>query len=274
MKTPETYEGPRRLILEDPAVLIGCCAVRLPLCQPAACAADYPFGLAFRPASDLRRLPTFRRRLPTQPPTLIGVRSNGPFQPIRGLRRRPIFRFALRSISGLRLRPTLRPSLPDDLRLAPPINPPAPPLDRPATCAACRSFGHAFRRTSSLRLRSIFRLDLPANLQLAPSFDLPALPLNLTSDSHRSLHRRLRLAPTSGLRLRSTLGCALGPASDRRRAPTFQLCLPDGLRLAPTANLPALPSKQLPTHANCCVLGAAVRSTYDLRHRSTVRPCL
>ena len=225
MKTPETYEGPRRLILEDPAVLIGCCAVRLPLCQPAACAADYPFGLAFRPASDLRRLPTFRRRLPTQPPTLIGVRSNGPFQPIYGLRRRPIFRFALRSISGL-------------------------------------------------RLRSIFRLDLPADLQLAPSFDLPALPLNLTSDSHRSLHRRLRLVPTSGLRLRSTLGCAFGPASDRRRVPTFQLCLPDGLRLAPTANLPALPSKQLPTHANCCALGAAVRSTFDLRHRSSVRPCL
>src|SRR5208283_3788052 len=157
MKTPETYEGPRRLILEDPAVLIGCCAVRLPLGQPAACAADYPFGLAFRPASDLRRLPTFRRRLPTQPPTLIGVRSNGPFQPIRGLRRRPVFRFALRPISGLRLRPTLRPSLPDDLRLAPPIDPPAPPLDRPATRAACRSFGHAFQPTSSLRLRSTFQ---------------------------------------------------------------------------------------------------------------------
>ena len=168
MKTPETYEGPRRLILEDPAVLIGCCAFRLPLGQPAACAADLPLRPRFpinrrlssatnlrrlptcadcplSPTADLRRLPTFRRRLPTQPPTHIGVRSNGPFQPIRGLRRRPIFRFAIRSISGLRLRPTLRPSLPVDLRLAPPIDFPAPPFDRPATFAACRSSGHALR---------------------------------------------------------------------------------------------------------------------------------
>ena len=112
MKTPETYEGPRRLILEDPAVLIGCCAVRLPLGQPAACAADYPFGLAFRPAADLRRLPTFRRRLPTQPPTLIGVRSTA--------------------------------SLPADLRLAPSTDPPAQPSGRPATCAADRPSGPAF----------------------------------------------------------------------------------------------------------------------------------
>ena len=226
------------------------------------------------PTADLRRLPTFRRRLPTQPPTLIGVRSNGPFQPIRSLRRRPIFRFAIRSISGLRLRPTLRPSFPNDLRLAPPIDPrlrlltgprlappadpSAMPSDEPPACAFDPSSGSTFQSTSSLRLR----------------FNLPALPLNLTSDSHRSLHRRLRLVPTSGLRLRSTLGCAFGPASDRRRVPTFQLCLPDGLRLAPTANLPALPSKQLPTPVNCCALGAAVRSTVDLRHRSTVRPCL
>jgi hypothetical protein len=50
---------------EELAVLIGCCAFRLPLGQPATRAAVRPFGLAFRSASDLRRLPTFRRRLPT-----------------------------------------------------------------------------------------------------------------------------------------------------------------------------------------------------------------
>ncbi len=209
------------------------------------------------PTADLRRLPTFRRRLPTQPPTLIGVRSNGPFQPIRGLRRRPIFRFALRSISGLRLRPTLRPSLPDDLRLAPPIDPPAPPLDRPATCAACRSFGHALRRTSSLRLRSIFRLDLPADLQLAPSFDLPALPLNLTSDSHRSLH------PTAP------------PCANQRLAPPVNpwLCLRASLRPSPGANLPALPSRWPPACADCQPSGSALEATSDSRQLLRSRRC-
>ena len=297
MKTPETYEGPRRLILEDPAVLIGCCAVRLPLGQPAACAADYPFGLAFGSTADSHRLPTrvgcqlaptadFRR-----PPTCVGCQPSGvafqlnlrlssasdPTAPSNrsaacaadqssGLPsdRSPACAFdrpsgpAFRTTCDLRRRSTLRLRLLTGPRLAPPADPSAMPSDEPPACAFDPSSGSTFQSTSSLRLR----------------FDLPALPLNLTSDSHRSLHRRLRLVPTSGLRLRSTLGCAFGPASDRRRVPTFQLCLPDGLRLAPTANLPALPSKQLPTPVNCCALGAAVRSTVDLRHRSTVRPCL
>jgi len=82
------------------------------------------------PTADLRRLPTFRRRLPTQPPTDIGCQIQRP---------------AILLISGLRLRPTLRPNLPANPQLALPPDLPAPPFDRPATVAACRSSGHAFR---------------------------------------------------------------------------------------------------------------------------------
>jgi len=81
--------------------------------------------------------------------------------------------------TGLQLSPStiFRPNLPVDPRLASPINLPAPPSYRPATCAACRSSGHAFQPTSSLRLRSIFQLDLPANLiDLRLLVNLPALP--------------------------------------------------------------------------------------------------
>jgi hypothetical protein len=264
MKTPETYEGPRRLILEDPAVLIGCCAVRLPLGQPAACAADYPFGLAFRSTAGSHRLPNcvgcqlaptadFRRL-----PTCVGCQPSGvAFQLNLRLSSASDPRPAFLSTSGLRLRPTLRPNLPDDLQLAPPIDPPAPPLDRPATCAACRSFGHALRRTSSLRLRSIFRLDLPADLQLAPSFDLPALPLNLTSDSHRSLH------PTAP------------PCADQRLAPPVNpwLCLRASLRPSPGASLPALPSKWPPACADCQPSGSALEATSDSRQLLRSRRC-
>jgi hypothetical protein len=115
---------------EELAVLIGCCAFRLPRGHPATCAANQPFGLAFRLTADLRRLPILRRRLPTQPPTEY---------------RHQIQRPAIRLISGLRLRPTLRPNLPANPRLAPPTDFPAPPFDRRATVAACRPSGHAFR---------------------------------------------------------------------------------------------------------------------------------
>jgi len=165
---------------------------------------------------------------------------------------------AFLSTCGLRRRPTLRPRLLTGLRLAPPADRSAMPSNEPPACAFDPSSGSTFQPTSSLRLRSTFR---------------PCLRTQPPTLIGRCI-RRLRLVPTSGLRLRSTLGCAFGPASDRRRVPTFQLCLPDGLRLAPTANLPALPTKQLPTPVNCCALGAVVRSTVDLRHRSSARPCL
>jgi hypothetical protein len=147
---------------EELAVLIGCCAFRLPRGHPATCAANQPFGLAFRLTADLRRLPILRRRLPTQPPTEYRRQIQRPaIRSVCDLRHRPIFRLALRStsnlrwrptirqpfrfIANLRWRPTLRPNHPANPRLAPPTDLPAPPFDRPATVAACRSTGHAFR---------------------------------------------------------------------------------------------------------------------------------
>ncbi len=158
-KTPETW-GLWRLILEGLAVLIECCAFRLPSGLLPVCTGDRPFSLAFQLTFDSRPRSTFRRCLPTQPPTLIGCQ---------------ILWLALRSVSSLRLEPTLRLNLPAYLRLASPINLPALPLHRPATFAACRSSGHAFRLTSSFRLRSIFQLNLPIDLDSRP-INLPVLP--------------------------------------------------------------------------------------------------
>jgi hypothetical protein len=196
MKTPETYEGPRRLILEDPAVLIGCCAVRLPLGQPAACAADYPFGLAFRSTADSHRLPTCVgcqlaptadfRRLPTcvgcQPSGVafqLNLRLSSASDPTAPSNRStacaadqssslpsdrsPACAFdrpsgpAFRTTCGLRRRPTLRPRLLTGPRLAPPADPSAMPSDEPPACAFDPSSGPTFQPTSSLRLRSTFR---------------------------------------------------------------------------------------------------------------------
>jgi hypothetical protein len=147
MKTPETYEDPRRLILEDPAVLIGCCAVRLPLGQPAACAADYPFGLAFGSTADSHRLPTcvgcqlaptadFRRL-----PTCVGCQPSG-------------VAFQL----NLRLSSASDPTAPSNRSTAYAANQSSGlPSDQSPACAFDPSSGSTFQPTSSLRLRSTFR---------------------------------------------------------------------------------------------------------------------
>jgi len=212
-----------------------------------------PIGLRLASIASLPALPSnstsdsHRRQIHGQPscrsPACAFDRPSGP---------------AFLSTCGLRRRPTLRPRLLTGLRLAPPADPSAMPSDEPPACAFDPSSSSTFQPASSFRLRPTFRSCLRTQ------------PPTLIGRCIRGL----RLVPTGGLRLQSTFGCAFGPATDRRRVPTFQLRLPDGLRLAPTANLPALPSKQLPTHANRFALGAAVRSTVDLRHRSTVRPCL
>jgi hypothetical protein len=77
-----------------------------------------------------------------------------------------------------------------------------------------------------LRRRSILRLNRCANHQLALLADPPIEPLCQP------------LACASG----RPSGCAFQSASGFRRLPTFQLRLPDGLRLSPIANLPALPT--------------------------------
>jgi len=200
--------------------------------------------------------------------------------------------------TDLRLAPptNLPVCLPIDLRLAPSTDRPAQPSGRPAACAADRPSGPASwtgprlaaalpdpsghgppTKPPACAFDPSSGPDLPPTLQLAPSFDLPALPFepNLRL-SIRSLHRRLRLVATKRLRLRSTLGCAC------------RASLPDRRRVA---NLPALPSRWPPTCADCQPsgsaleanfpdsrqllrsAGAAVRSTFDLRHRSK-RPTL
>jgi len=109
--------------------------------------------------SDLRRRSNLQLCLPTQPPTLIGCQILWP---------------AFQSIFSLRLQPIFRPSFPVDLRLTSPIYLPAPPSNRPATVATCRSSGlpsdqpracafgqssgSAFPFTSGFRLRPTFRL--------------------------------------------------------------------------------------------------------------------
>ena len=104
-----------------------------------------PSGSAFRSTFDFRRRSTFRPCLRTQPPTCIGCRA-------------------------------LRLSLPIDLRLSPPINPPAlpsnstsdlhrllrppaQPSDRPATFAADQPSGPAFELNNRLPTGSSVELD-------------------------------------------------------------------------------------------------------------------
>jgi len=111
--------------------------------------------------SDLRRRSNLQLCLPTQPPTLIDCQTLRP---------------AFQSISGLRFQPIFQPSFPANLRLASPTNLPAPPSNRPATVATCRSSslpsdqppacafgqssGSAFPFTSGFRLLPTFRLCL------------------------------------------------------------------------------------------------------------------
>jgi len=161
------------------------------------------------------------------------------------------------------------------LQLAPSTHLPARPSSQPPAFAFGRpsgpafkpnlrlssvvvSAGSAFRPLSSFRLQSIFQFNLPTSLRLSPSIDLPAQPLRQPSACASSLfsgqtcanHRLAPLAnpPIEPLCQPSACasgrpsGCAFQPASDFRRLPTFQLRLSDGLRLAPTANLPALPT--------------------------------
>ena len=266
-----------RFILEDLAVLIGCCVFWLPSDQPPVCTGDQPFGLAFRLTSDFHRRSFFRRCLPTQPPTLIGCQ---------------ILRPAFLSISSFRFRPTLRPNLPVSLQLSPSTNLPAQPSGQPSTCVFDQPSGSAFastcdsrrlpilrpafRLTSSLRLRSIVRLNLPVNLSTCVSWSTfqfclkPNLRLSSAAASSGAAVRftfdsRLRSTFRPCLRTQppTLIGCCISgfafrPISDLRLRPAFQLCL----------------QTQLSTHRLLHPFGAAVQLTFDSRLRSTFRPCL
>jgi len=160
-KTPETQRSLARSFLRIPQFLIGVALSGYRSAILPVCTGDLPFSLAFRSACDLRRLPIFRLCLPTQPPTLIGCQILWP---------------AFQSISSLRFQPIFQPSFPANLQLASPADFPAPPSNRPATVATCRSSGlpsdsppacafgkssgSAFPLTSSLRLLPTFQLCL------------------------------------------------------------------------------------------------------------------
>jgi len=147
-----------------------------PFAQHAQTARSLKSALRFpatvKPTSDLHRRSTFQPRLPidlrlassihlrlclpTQPPSLIDCQIlRLAFRSPSNLRWRLIFGPAFQPTFDLRLRPTFRPSLCTDRRLAPPADP------RPA-----------FQLTSSLRLRSIFRptFRLPSSLRLRSTF--------------------------------------------------------------------------------------------------------
>jgi hypothetical protein len=130
-----------------------------------------------------------------------------------------------------------------NLQLAPKTHLPARPSSPPPAFAFNRPSGpafkpnlrlssvatsadSAFRPLSGLRLRSIFQPNRCANHRLAPLVYSPIEPL----------------CQPLACALGRPSGCAFRPASDFRRVPTFQLRFPTGFRLAPTANLSALPA--------------------------------
>jgi len=170
------------------------------------------------PTADSHRLPTFRRCLPTQPPTLIGVRSTA--------------------------------SLPVALRLAPPNNPPAQPSGQPATRAADRPSGSAFRPTCDRRRLPILRPCLPMDLQLSPSTHLPARPSSqppafaFDQPSGPAIQPNLRLSSVA-----ASAGSAFRPLSGFRLRSIIQPNLPTFLQLAPSIDLPAQPLRQPATCA-------------------------
>ena len=157
-----------RFILEDLAVLIGCCVFWLPSDQPPVCTGDQPFGFVFRLTSDFHRRSFFRRCLPTQPPTLIGCCILRRCRPVHLRLASPI------NLPALPADPTsdsyrllhLRLRLPSNLRLAPSTSLPALPSNSTLDSSTVASL----------------RRCRPAHLRLAPPINLPALPVDPTSD--------------------------------------------------------------------------------------------
>jgi hypothetical protein len=127
------------------------------------------------------------------------------------------------------------------------------------------------------------------NLQLAPSIHLPARPSSQPPAC--AFDRRSGPAFKPNLRLSSAVasaGSAFVPTNGLRLWSTLRLCLPASHRLSPAANLPASPSGQPSTCADCqpsgsahepnlrlssvvASSGAAFRPISDLRLRPTFR---
>jgi len=210
--------------------------------------------------------------------------------------------FALRTVHGLLHARHLHPVLYTDCSVV------DPELEDPAVlnrrCVFRLPFGQLPVCTGvppfSLAFRSTFRL--------ASAIQSPALPSNSTSDSHRlpdssaSLPIDLQLAPSTNLpaqlsnrfpacafnrssnsafqstcdrRHLSIFRPAFGLTSSLRLRPIFRLSFPVHVRLAPSANVPALPSNLTSdSHRMLCSPGAALWLIRDRRRLSTLRPCL
>jgi hypothetical protein len=221
-----------RFILEDPAVLNRRLDFRLPFSQSSVCTVDRLFSLAFRPASDSRRLPisgsafqlnlrlSSSARFPGQPS------NRSPACAFNDLPAQPSGRSStcVSDLSfQLRLPIDPRPSppvdlpacLPTHLQLAPSANLPAQPFrSRPAR-AFCQRSGSAFK--PNLRLSSVaaFAWRCPlVHLRPSPHINLPALPAIATSESHRSLHPSASEKSIFDLRRRSIFRPPADPTFD------------------------------------------------------------
>jgi len=210
--------------------------------------------------SDLRRRPIFQLCLPTQPTSLIGVRSLT--------------------------------CLPVDFQLALVTNYPAWPSGRASTCVSDPPSGFAFRSVCDLRRLLLFRLAFGLGFELAPSTRSSSLTFQLLSSLRlRSTFRfRLRIKPPTLIGRRSLRRCP--PVDLRLAPPIFPPALPDGSHVrhrrlhlrfqlsgsSPTCvfDLPVSPNLELDLRfvGGLDAFGAALRLTFGLRRRSSFRPCL
>jgi len=187
----------------------------------------------------------------------------------------PIDPPALPAELSLRLSPAAAsswPSLPGDLRLAPPTGPSACLRTQLPTFLAAASFGSALRSTFGLRLRCrlraclptqlpaltgccVFRPVLPANLRLASPIGPSGLPAELNSKSHRRPALRRSLESPSDSRRRTTSGAAIIETNLRLSSDiassSSALGSAFGLRLRPLPR--ACPPTQPPALAVCRV---------------------
>jgi hypothetical protein len=201
-------------------------------------------ALPSNPASDSHRLSDPFGKPSDPSPAFAFNRTSGPAF-------RLIFNSRLRSAFQLRLLIDLRPSPLADL--------PALPANRASVFAFAQSSGSAFRFTFSLRLR--------ANHPVLPSE--PNLRLSPVVASIGRLRIDPRLAPPI------YFPAALASAFGFRLWSTLQLYSPLGFRLAPSAQLPALPlNPTSDSHRLLNSFGAAFRLTFGFRRRSAFRPGL
>jgi len=135
--------------------------------------------------------------------------------------------------------------------------------------------GSAFQ--PNLRLSSTVRFfDLPSSQPPTCVGDQPSgLPSSQPSTCVSGQLSGPAFAPTRDLRRLPILGLAFRLTSSLRLRSVFQLNLPADFQLAPSFNLPVLPSNLTSdSHRPLNPFGAAFRPTCGLRRRSSFQPCL